>query len=356
MRDFADLLEAYFDQACEATGREVHSLTLADRQIEFHFAGPRWTSLLRALGNTVPANGNARLRVHVWDGSQPCRNHVLRAYLYVISNWWFDYVGPRGQLLDLHQPDLQALYIPGPDLLMVVDIPGARAFCWKREPTDLPYWEVCSPFRPLLHCWLRSEGLQFVHAAAVGTEHGGALLVGQGGSGKSSTALACLESGLRYLGDDYCMLESRNGEYFAHALYTTAKLVGDQDLIRFPKLAAHVFNPNREPDQKLAFFLQDHFGQHFIRSFPVRAVVLPKVAHRDTTTIEPCKAAEALAAIAPSSMSQLPASGAQDLKFLGEISRRLPAYRMHLGYDTHRLPALLAGLIERHTLHATESR
>ena len=41
---------------------------------------------------------------------------------------------------------------------------------------------------------MSDRNLQYVHAGAVGNKNGGILLVGKGGSGKSSTALACLKS------------------------------------------------------------------------------------------------------------------------------------------------------------------
>src|SRR5579871_1987515 len=209
MNAVADLLQGYFEEAAHDYGIYTESIALDGREIEFRFAGDRWKHLMRALVHLrVPARVPS-LQVHVWDGERQPGNHLLRAYLYTLSNWWFDYVGPRGQLLDVHTPSLQAVYVPGPDLLNVVDLDRNVAFCWKREPSALPYWETCSPFRPLLHCWLRERGLQFAHAAAVGCADGGVLLVGQGGSGKSSSALACLDSPLRYLSDDYCAVQRR---------------------------------------------------------------------------------------------------------------------------------------------------
>jgi hypothetical protein len=231
--DFACLLDAYFDEAAERQGLSSECIELAGRQIEFCFAGDRWTSLTRALvrGASRPM-GKPALRVMVWDGEQPPRNHVLKAYLLALTSRFLDYIGPRGQLLDFQVSGFEALYVPMPGLLFAVDLESNTAFCWKRDTSALPYWEIVSPFRPLLHCWFRSQGIQLLHAAAVGTQEGGLLLAGRGGSGKSTTALACLNSSLRYLSDDFCTIGQQDGVYSAFGLYATAKLEGPEDLAR----------------------------------------------------------------------------------------------------------------------------
>mgnify|MGYP005849832267 CR=1 FL=1 len=351
MKLFADLLQVYFEEAAGMRGVETESILLDGLGIEFRFAGGRWRHLTRALAHLRTAGGEPDLLVHVWDGERQPANHLLRAYLYTLSNWWFDYVGPRGQLLDVHAPRLQAVYVPGPDLLHVVDLDGNRAYCWKREFSPLPYWETCSPFRPLLHCWLREQGVQFVHAAAVGFPGGGVLLAGQGGAGKSSSALACLDSPLYYLSDDYCAIRQRRDlfGYTVHSLYSTAKLAGEEDLRRFPALAPHVWNPDREEGQKPAFFLHEQTPAKFIHQFPLRALLLPEITGLRETTVEPCRAAEALSALAPSTLSQLPASGAQDLAFLGEVTKRVPAYRLKAGTDIAQIPRAIAALLDSET-------
>jgi hypothetical protein len=344
--DFADLLSEYFDEAVKQRGLVSECIELAGRQIEFRVAGDRWTSLTGALvrGALRPV-GEPGLRVMVWDGEQPPRNHVLKAYLFSLTNWFLDYMGPRGQLLDVQAPGFEAFYVPMPGLLFAVDLRNNTAFCWKRDTMPLPYWEIVSPFRPLLHCWFREQGIQLLHAAAVGTEEGGLLLAGRGGAGKSTTALACMNSGLRYLCDDFCMIGLQGRAYSAFGLYSTAKLEGPADLARFPLIAANVWNPDRNVDDKAAFFLQDHFPESFIDRFPVKGILLPIVTGRSDTCIVPCSGSRAFSALAPSTLSHLPASGDVDFRFLSELSRAVPAYELRLGTDIARIPSVLEHLL-----------
>ena len=73
-----------------------------------------------------------------------------------------------------------------------------------------------------------------LHAAAVGTADGGVLIVGRGGVGKSTTALACLAAGMKYVADDYLVVQL-DPEPRAFQLYGTAKLEASQ-LRHFPEL------------------------------------------------------------------------------------------------------------------------
>src|SRR5205807_9852223 len=92
------------------------------------------------------------------------------------------------------------------------------------------------PLRPLLGWVLASPGRHLVHAGAVGSEGQGVLLAGSGGAGKSTTAVACVEAGMSYVGDDYVLL-STGEPPAAHAIYGTAKL-DRRSLATLPDLAS----------------------------------------------------------------------------------------------------------------------
>ena len=77
--------------------------------------------------------------------------------------------------------------------------------------------------RTLFHWLMELYGRQLIHAAAVGTDIGGALIVGKGGVGKSTTSLASLAAGLRFVGDDYVIV-GFDPHPTAWSLYCTAKV------------------------------------------------------------------------------------------------------------------------------------
>ena len=115
-----------------------------------------------------------------------------------------------------------------------------------------------------------------VHAASVGSSTGGALLIGKGGSGKSTAALACLSSSLMYAGDDYCLVTAEPSPA-AYCLYNTAKLKKDTDLERFPHLAHCEYNPSRKEGEKLMMFVNDHFPEKIVEGVPPENYPWPRM-------------------------------------------------------------------------------
>lgn len=350
MKFFAELLASYFEETAQELGVQVRHYRIAGHRITFQFAGEsRVAEMTSAIGH-LEARGDAGvpegLVTSMWDGRRDPRNHLLRAYLFTLTNWWYDYTGHRGQLLDIHTEQLAANYHPGTETLSVVDLENKRAFYWKRNDAPMPYYEACSPFRSLLHSWMREQDSYFVHGAAVGFPSGGVMLVGKGGSGKSTSALACLESELSYAGDDYCVVKGNPAAgYTVHSLYCTAKLVEMQNLEAFPEIAGNVINWQRDPGEKVALSLYALQAKKLIDQFPLRAVLVPVITGAEDTRIVPCTAHEALMAIAPSSLSQLPASGKKDLQFLGHLARSLPCYRILLGTALPRIPERISELL-----------
>ena len=128
---------------------------------------------------------------------------------------------------------IHTAYHLGPNIFSIIDLKENLALYWVKDAQALPYYEIGSPLRTILHWWADQGAYQFVHGGAVGLPTGGVLLAGKGGTGKSTTALACLEAGLLYASDDYCLIRT-DTEPFVYSIYNTAKLRGDLDLERFP--------------------------------------------------------------------------------------------------------------------------
>jgi hypothetical protein len=192
-----------------------------------------------------------------------------------------------------------------------------------------PVYESAGPLRYILKWWAAGEGLHLVHSAAVGTSAGGVLLTGPGGSGKSTTALACLADGLLYAGDDYVLVEP--DPPYVHGLYASAKLDWDH-FARVPNLLPEPVNTPSSPEKACAF-LADPDGNKLSRGFPLRAIFLPTVTGGRATSVAPVTPARALRALAPATLLQLPGSSAGDLTALADLARALPCFELRLGDD-----------------------
>jgi hypothetical protein len=231
--------------------------------------------------------------------------------------------------------------------LSVIDAENQTAYYLKRDQSPLPYWEIGSPFRAILHFWFSKQRVQFVHGGAVGGPNGGVLLAGKGGSGKSTAALACLDAGMSYAGDDYCAVEIASPPRL-HSLYNTAKLRGPEDLNRFPHLRGRAWNPDCLTDNsgdKVTFFLSQWWPDQVQSDFPLRAILIPRITGERGTELAECSTIEALLALSPSTVALLPMSGQGDLDRIGELLSGLPRYVLRVGTDLSQIPKAIQSIL-----------
>jgi len=220
--------------------------------------------------------------------------------------------------------------------LCMADLDRDLAVFCMADARTVPYYERGSPLRPILHWMMGAHGRQLVHAAAIGTPTGGVLLAGKGGSGKSTSALACIGTGLRYAGDDYVLLGPGTPPV-VYSLYNTAKLHGDQ-VERFPHLRALVDNAAQLAAEKALIFLARHIPECLLPAFPIRALLLPRITGRRETRLMSASAAAALAALAPTTVFQLPGEGRRTFETLAALVRAVPSHWLDVGTDLERIP------------------
>jgi NAD dependent epimerase/dehydratase family len=219
------------------------------------------------------------------------------------------------------------------------------AFYCLKDVRQLPYFEPGSPLRLILHWWLNDRSMQMVHAAAVGTPEGGVLLVGKGGSGKSTSALACLDSELFYAGDDYCAIANHPVPYI-YSLYHTAKLKSRIDFQqRFPQLLSKVSNFDRLETEKAILFLNEYYPKKIISGFPLRSILMPRVTGCDRTQLHRASAMQMLRAIAPSTLIQLAGTSQSNLTFLADLVKQVPCYILEVGKNIETIPNVILELL-----------
>ena len=236
------------------------------------------------------------------------------------------------------------LYQPTERILSMLDRAHDEAICWVGEAKTLPYWEHGAPLRHLLHWWMSERGLQLTHAACIGNDRGGVLLVGRGGSGKSTTALASLRAGLDYVGDDYLLVQVGSG-VIAHSLYNTAKLHQDQ-AERFPDLIDRPIAYAESGQEKVLAFMHERYPARTVPRLDVLGVLLPTVVGTGPTRLEQVSRAEALAAIAPSTVMQLPGAGRDAMAVMATVLRTVPCHRLLLGPDLRQVTETIRTYID----------
>jgi hypothetical protein len=208
--------------------------------------------------------------------------------------------------------------------------------------------------------WCAAQGAALVHAAAVappGRPDRGLLLVGAGGAGKSTLALACGLAGWTVTADDYLVLSSSShgpapsGPWRAAAPYRWAK--ADPDARTRLGLPEAWLVPGVDHLGKALVDLPTAFGAAGAASCAITAAVVPGRAERTASAVAVAGVA-LVAAAGPSTVLQTPGDGQGVLRVLGELGRAVPTYRLPLGPDVARTgPAALAELAEALEARAT---
>jgi hypothetical protein len=226
-----------------------------------------------------------------------------------------------------------------------------RAWYWVEDAGRIPYWDESAPLRYILDWWLRDNGVHLVHAGAVGTPHGGAILVGKGGSGKSTSTLAALRSELDFAGDDYVGV-SLEPSPWVHSLFSTGKLVPEH-AERLPFLApvltvdpSRNLKPNALGPAKAVVYANEHWPERVTAGFPLRAILVPRVTpERSEARIVPISRSMALAALAPSTVLQMHVDGRDSLERMRHLAQSAPCFVLEAGSDIPSIPSSIAALL-----------
>lgn len=226
--------------------------------------------------------------------------------------------------------------------LSVVDAAARTAFYWVPSP-ELPAWELAAPMRSALHLALSRRGSHLVHAAAVGLDGIGVLLAGPGGAGKSTVALACVEAGFEFLGDDFVLLETSGGRPTAYSVYGTAKVDRDE-LAAIPGLALDVAPSPIAQGDKVVVFVNERRPAQLRAALAIDHVVLPRITG-GPAAIRTISAGEALRVLAPSTIFALSDGRQGILATAADLVSRVPCHVLELGPDRGDGPRLLADLL-----------
>ncbi len=209
-------------------------------------------------------------------------------------------------------------------LLSLFDRQLHRGVFWCDAPERLPEWEQSAPMRSLVTWALQDEGISLVHAACVGEDGRGVLLCGRGGSGKSTTALACVRAGMQTAGDDYCAV-ALGAPPTVHGLFSLAKV--------FPNsIGAALVDLGSASAPRSDGKVHVSFGASMEPSFRATAIILPTVTG-GPVALRPLAPRAAHHRIAPNTMVQTAHGGQQLFTAIASLARAVPTFELDLGHD-----------------------
>lgn len=341
MRGAIRALSARLDVAATRRTTDIRHYRIAGARVSVH-ATREWSAecLLTACEplRTFASDAPVELDLHIWNDAVDAialpDNDVLQR-----ENALPDGLG------GFSDGACNAFFQPDAGVLSILDVPGRRAHWWLRDAAKVPYYERAAPFKHILQWWMASRGGALLHSAAIGCadagDRRGVLVSGPSGSGKSSTALACLGAGMGFCSDDYVLVDAGDPPT-AHLAYATAK-VQRQSLGRFDGYSAY-FRNLADVDEKPMMFVHEFAPQSVRESIRPVALVMPRVAHAAQTHFVPISAATMLRAVAPSSVLLFPLAGARSFKRMAQLCAGLPCFRAELADDPHNVARAFAGL------------
>ncbi len=337
---FNNLSDSYLSAAASAGGQVEYFLSVAGYTIKLCFAGPALVRhITRALEHLASDSvTRTDLTVCLWDSAST-------SVKMLPPEWGPGDIAARGEIKGYNTARIHTAYHLGADTLNMLDADRNLALFWTRDAGRIPYYEKGAPLRTILNWWACGHRLQLVHAAAVGTTDGGVLIAGRGGSGKSTIALTCINSGLIYAGDDYVVIENGPRPH-AFSLYSTGKADTEHLKDKLPAMFSCVSNAGEAETEKGLIFLNEHYPDRIAKGFPIKAILLPHIAGRETR-LQKASPAEVLTALAPSTLFQLAGADHEVFRRLSELVRQVPGYIMEIGAELNRIPEMVSGLISR---------
>ncbi len=334
--------EQAFTQAADRQPVSEYLIQLAEVTFRLRYAGPALVSAtLPALAHlaTIEISGPT-VTIDLWDSAST--GVLLPPPPFTAADY-----RRYGQRAVAYADSIALMHAPAVGLLFAYDRATRHGICWADDANALSIYERAAPFQTLIHWALRDFGWQIIHAAGVGTEQGGVLLIGNTGAGKSTTALSCLTGdGLRLLSDDKCLARLDPAPQ-AFAAFSSGKIKADM-LTHLPYLGNRLQGwDNHVKADKGLVFLHPDFADRLVTTFPIRALVVPHVARQAQPTLCPLSPGDAFRVFGPSTVIWLPGAEADNYRFTAELTRRLPCYQLDLALEPARNSAAILELLGR---------
>lgn len=315
-----------FALASENEGLVEYRLRFADRSVRLRFAGTRLAETLFSplAEHRVENDGAVDASIDLWEASS-------QPFATVPFPWRRSELGPGGLVRGSDFDGLVAVHEPFSGAVTLFASHERTVLHRVPHSGSVPWWERAAPMRPALFWALGGVGRHIVHAAAVGDVRGGVLLVGTRGSGKTTVALSAVRHGLRFVADDYLLLD----------------VTGGLDAISLYSTASSVAGPH--PEEKTVQDLASKFPDAMCGAIPIRAVVAPRMSG-GKTRLRRISPVTALRAWAPSTIRQMPYDGDAVLASLALVVRRVPCFGLDVGGEETGLADAISRVLDQVTL------
>lgn len=244
-------------------------------------------------------------QIDVWDSKDG--RHIFPQFDYGIDN-----VMPRGEIPLYCASGINFAYYAHARMVHILNENLKHGIVALADVDKLPSFEIACPFRGIFSWILRNNGRSFIHAAALADYSGnGCLVIGKSGAGKSTTAISCFLSGMRYIGDDLCAISANQENIQIHSIYCSGKTYRSE-WGHMPELSNKAFQHQDDGYEKeLYFFSDDH--KKLCLSAQLKTIFVP---NKDLTSNLRPSIAELIGVTVNSTRELLPGAGFESLPLI----------------------------------------
>jgi hypothetical protein len=210
---------------------------------------------------------------------------------------------------------------------------------------EAPDWELSRPACPLIHASLLEGSWTTVHGGAVGRNGRMLLLAGKGKSGKTTAALACVQAGWDYAGDDYVLANVHAGR--VEPLYTSARLridMANSFASILPRASRRTSDVGGDVRHELA--LGDVLGNARTRGGRIAAILLPRRRGSTHPEFTPARRSDAFQALFISSSLSVPAPIKSTSQKLAALVGCAPVFFVDTGQHPANVPVAFDQLLK----------
>lgn len=233
-------------------------------------------------------------------------------------------------------------YLKQLDTVLILDYKKKRGIWWSGSITGIPEHEKIFPLRHIMQAIFHPIGGTILHGAVVGKCGKGAFLVGKSGVGKSTTSIACLTSGMDFIGDDQIL----HYEDSAYSISQFAKLNRKSHKL-LPKLRIAELNCGETKEGKLILSLFPFFKSQLASSLKIVTILIPTLTENNLPSLSPCSPTDTLKAIAPSSFSQVFNNHQEEMSRMAKLARAIPAYKLNITQNLSAVVNLIDEIINK---------
>ena len=178
---FDNFLRYYQKAVNNSNGIVSFYYEIAGFKVKLCFAGvaliPYITPALSHL--TTESFLESDLTIFLWDSYST--NILLPPPLWKVEDYQKDRL-----IKVLNNEGFQTIFQQKSISLSMIDKERNLGIYWVKNPEAIPQDEIAVPLLHIFHFWMQKNQIQLCHAAALGKDDFGVLLVGKSGSGKST--------------------------------------------------------------------------------------------------------------------------------------------------------------------------